>query len=103
MVFASSVVYFDEKRTEEVEELLKSFSAVEVYDKDTEKGKIVIVIEAENNTEIENIEKKLRAHDAVVDVAHYAFHFGDEVDGLLNGTIKPDTDFENFFKKKHKQ
>ena len=103
MVFASSVIYFDEKRTEEVENFLKSIPNIEMYDKDATKGKIVIVIESENNTGIENIEKKIRNHDAIVDVAHYAFHFGDEVDGLLNGSIQPDTNFENFFKKKREK
>lgn len=101
MVFASSVIYFDEKHTSEVETFIKSFPNIEIYNKDTVNGKFVIVIEAENNSEIEKIEKALRENDAIIDVAHYAFHFGDEVEGLLNGTKQADTNFEDFFKKKN--
>ncbi len=103
MIFAASVVYFNANRAGEVEKLIASFPNVEIYDKDMNKGKIVIVTEAESAQGIEETEKALLESDAVEDVAHYAFHFGEEVEGLLNGDVKPDINFEEIFKKKRGQ
>lgn len=103
MVFAASVVYFNENRAEEVKNLISSFQNIEIYDSDMKKGKMVIVIEADNTAVVEDTENAIRQNDAIEDVAHYAFHFGEEVDGLLDGSIKPDINFEEIFKKKRRQ
>ncbi len=102
MVFTASVVYIDEKRGSYALEFLQSIKNVEIYEKDLSKGKIVIVIEAEDNIETEKIEKIIRENDAVIDIDHYAFHFEEEVDALISGEKKPDVNFEEFFKKKRK-
>ncbi len=102
MVFTASVVYIDEKRSSYALEFLQSIKNVEIYEKDLSKGKIVIVIEAEDNIETEKIEKIIRENDVVIDIDHYAFHFEEEVDALISGEKKPDINFEEIFKKKRK-
>ena len=52
MIIAASVLYFDEKKYDEVLKLLQKYEKIETHQQDIEQGKIVITIEAEKNKEI---------------------------------------------------
>ncbi len=103
MLFAASVVYFDKNRSNEAIEFIKSLQKTEVYQQDLENGKVVIVIEGEDNKEIEEIENIICQNSMITDLEHYAFHFGEEVESMLSGAKDSDINFEDFFKKKRKQ
>lgn len=102
MVYTASIVYIDEKRSDEALNFLQSIENIEIYDKDLNKGKVVIVIEAESSEETGKIEKLILESDTIIEIDHYAFHFEDEVNDLLSGKKTPDVNFEEFFKKKRK-
>ncbi len=103
MIIAASVLYFDENRYDEVLELLKKYDNIETHQKDLKNGKMVITIEAENNKAIEDIEQDFNQYDFIVDLAHYAFHFGEEVDKVLAGGEVPDFDITKPFTRKRLQ
>ena len=103
MIIAASVLYFDENKYDEVLELLKKYKNIETHQQDIENGKMVITIEAENNKEIEDIEQDFKEKDFIVDLAHFAFHFGDEVEKVLSGGEVPDFDINKPFTRKRLQ
>lgn len=103
MIIAASVLYFDEKKYDEVLKLLKKYKNIETHQQDIEQGKIVITIEAENNKDIEDIEKDFREKKFIIDLAHFAFHFGDEVEKVLSGGEVPDFDINKPFTRKRLQ
>ncbi len=98
MIIAASVLYFDEKKYDEVLKLLEKYDNIETHQQDIENGKMVITIEAENNKAIEYIEQ-----DFIVDLAHFAFHFGEEVEKVLAGGKVPDFDITKPFSRKRLQ
>ena len=93
MIIAASVLYFDEKKYDEVLKLLEKYDNIETHQQDIENGKMVITIEAENN----------KAIDFIVDLAHFAFHFGEEVEKVLAGGKVPDFDITKPFSRKRLQ
>lgn len=103
MIIVASVLYFDETKYNEVEKLLKKYDNIETHQEDIEHGKIVITIEAEKNKDIEDIEEDFRKHDFIVDIAHFAFHFGEEVEKVLSGSPVPDFDITKPFTRKRFQ
>lgn len=103
MIIAASVLYFDEKKYDEVLKLLKKYDNIETHQQDIEHGKIVITIEAENNKEIEDIEQDFREKDFIIDLAHFAFHFGEEMEKVLAGGQVPDFDIAKPFTRKRLQ
>ena len=103
MIIAASVLYFDEKKYDEVLKLLKKYKNIETHQQDIEQGKIVITIEAENNKDIEDIEKDFREKKFIIDLAHFASHFGDEVEKVLSGGEIPDFDINKPFTRKRLQ
>ena len=63
-------------------------------------GKMVVTIEAENNSDIEKLEEVFHNCDYIIDFTHHAFYFGDEVEKAeLTGVI-PDFDIKKPFSKK---
>lgn len=103
MIIAASVLYFNENKYDEVLELLKKYKNIETHQQDIENGKMVITIEAENNKEIEDIEQDFKEKDFIVDLAHFAFHFGDEIEKVLSGGEVPDFDINKPFTRKRLQ
>lgn len=102
MIFAATIVYFDPANCKLVEHAVTSFKNTEIHYKDEKAGKLVIIIEAENADEIENVRLELSEKPFVEDVYHYAFHFGEEVEKYTQEGIIPDFDIENAFKKHRK-
>ena len=103
MIIAASVLYFDEKKYDEVLKLLKKYKNIETHQQDIENGKMVITIEAENNKDIEDIEQDFREKDFIIDLAHFAFHFGEEIENVLAGGEVPDFDINKPFSRKRLQ
>lgn len=103
MIIAASVLYFDEKKYDEVLKLLKKYDNIETHQEDIDNGKLVITIEAENNKAIEDIEQDFKQYDFIIDLAHFAFHFGEEVEKVLAGGEVPDFDITKPFTRKRLQ
>ena len=103
MIIAASVLYFDEKKYDEVLKLLKKYDNIETHQEDKDNGKLVITIEAENNKAIEDIEQDFKQYDFIIDLAHFAFHFGEEVEKVLAGGEVPDFDITKPFTRKRLQ
>lgn len=103
MIIAASVLYFNEQKYDEVLKLIEKYKNIETHQQDIENGKIVITIEAENNKEIEDIEQDFTQHEFIIDLAHFAFHFGEEVDKVLSGGSVPDFDITKPFTRKRLQ
>lgn len=89
MIIAASLLLFDEKRYDDVIDLLKKYNNIETHEKDIKKGKMIITIEAEDNKDIEDIEEYFAKYDFIIDLSHFAFHFGDEVEKVLTGEKVP--------------
>lgn len=100
MIIAASVIYFDENKISEVEELIRKYPSIETHQEDRETGKMVITIEAENNKDIEDIEADFKSNDFIIDFCHYAFHFGEEVDKVISGAPVPDFNIKKPFTSK---
>ncbi len=100
MIIAACVLYFDHKKYDHVEKLLKKYKNIDEQGKDIENGQMVITIEAENNKDLEDIEKELRSESFITGLAFHAFHFGEEVEKVLQGGIVPDFDVTKPFTRK---
>ncbi len=100
MIIAVSILSFEDNKYDKLEEVLKQYKNIEIHEKDIDNGKIIISIEAENNKDIENIENDLLKWEFIYQLNHYAFHFGDEVEKVLQGGEIPDFDINKPFTKK---
>lgn len=100
MIIAASIIDYDNERINELEEFLKKYTYIDIETNDNEKGKMVITIEAENNSVLEDFESEIKACDFVIDFSHYAFHFEDEVNKVLEGGSVPDFDASKPFTRK---
>lgn len=100
MIIAASVIYFKSEHYDDLVLFLKEYSNIELHEKDIDEGKLVITIEAENNEDIENIEKACKTKDYIYDLAHFSFHFGDEVEKAEKSGVIPDFDITKPFTRK---
>ncbi len=98
MIFTSAVLEFHKDSYKELLSFIESQSQVEVYDKDIDAGKLVLVISTEDDAELEVIQKTFHANKLVIDFTYHAIHFGESVDKLIDGEIK--IDFEDINNKK---
>ena len=81
MIIAASVLYFNENKYDEVLELLKKYKNIETHQQDIDFGE----------------------KDFIIDLAHFAFHFGEEVEKVLAGGEVPDFDITKPFTRKRLQ
>ena len=100
---STTIIDYVENKYDEVLELLKKYKNIETHQQDIENGKMVITIEAENNKDIEDIEQDFGEKDFIIDLAHFAFHFGEEVEKVLAGGEVPDFDITKPFTRKRLQ
>ena len=98
MIFTSAVLEFNKDSYEKLLPFIESHAEVEVYEKDINAGKIILVISTEDDAQLEVIQKTFLANELVIDFTYHAIHFGESVDKLIDGEIK--IDFEDINNKK---
>ncbi len=98
MIFTSAVLYFDKDSYKKLLPFIESHTEVEVYEKDIDAGKLILVISTEDDAQLEVIQKNFLANDLVIDFTYHAIHFGESVDKLIEGKIE--IDFEDINSKK---
>lgn len=98
MIFTSAVLEFKKSSYKKLLSFIESHQGIEVYEKDIDAGKLVLVISTEDDAELEVIQKKFLANELVIDFTYHAIHFGESVDKLIDGEIK--IDFEDINSKK---
>lgn len=102
MIFAAAIITFAPNDFSEVKNIIQKTPNTEIRFEDKTQGKIVIIIEGEDNNAIENTRKNLAANDFIENADFHAFHFGEEVEKTMQGEPIKDFDFENAFKKHDK-
>lgn len=102
MIFAATIVTFSPEDHTKVKKIIEKTPNTELRFEDEKQGKIVIIIEGEDNNEIENTRKELITHDCIESADFHAFHFGEEVEKTMQGESIKDFDFESAFKKHDK-
>ncbi len=100
MIIAASILYFEVNHYDDLISLINKYKNIEIANEDKDNGKMVVTIEAENNSDIEKLEEVFHNCDYIIDFTHHAFYFGDEVEKAeLTGVI-PDFDIKKPFTKK---
>lgn len=97
MIFSSCLVEYDNNEHNKLLELIGTLANVEVHYDEPEKGRMIVVIEGENNADLEAVEKLLKSQPFVDDFNYYAFNFEEEVDKVLAGGPVPDFSLEKPF------
>lgn len=100
MIYSGSLITIQEGSLEGVLEYLKEFPQLDVYSVSADKKQIVVAIEEENDSTLEDLCSKITLNTDIINIAHHYFHFEDEVDKAINEGIAPD--LKGFGKKKFK-
>jgi nitrate reductase NapD len=97
MPIVSCVITAEPDKGFNVEKELLSINGVEVYGGELKEKEnayyIIVVLDAERYEELEEIEKKIKAIDGVLQLAVVEAHFLDEFEKIERGELKPANPF----------
>jgi nitrate reductase NapD len=101
MIFSGSLITIKDNTIKEVKEFLKKYSQIDIYTTSEDETQLVVAIEEESDSSLEELCFKISKHPDIINIAHHYFHFEEEVDKALKGEFKPD--LNGFGKKKFKK
>lgn len=79
MLIATSILIFENNFDEIAQRELAAFEGVEVHAVSDDQRQVVICIERESLKEVEALDESLRKISGVIDIAHHAVNFEEEV------------------------
>lgn len=85
MILTGSVITCIKGSLLEVVDFLKSFEQIDVHTFDEEKSVVVVTIEEESDSTLDELCKKLQEHPSIIQVSHHYFNFEDEIDKINKG------------------
>lgn len=90
MIYSGSIVFIEPDKLEEVTNILADFSEIEVHGASEDKKQLVVSIETESDEQLEELSRKIKSFEQILDIGHHVMHFEDEVDKILQGRKIPD-------------
>jgi len=90
MIYSGSIVFIEPDCLEEVSEMLDDLQGVDIHGVSKDKKQLVVSIEAESDELLEELSRKIKSFEPVLDIGHHVMHFEDEVDNILQGKKIPD-------------
>jgi len=90
MIFAGSIVNIEPENLEAAKEILGGYEQIEVFAVSDDKQQIVIAIEVEDDTNLEDLCKEIKQRKEIIDIGHHVFHFEEDVEKILKGEKVPE-------------
>jgi len=90
MIYSGSIVFVKPENLEAAKAVLSQFTEIEVHAVGEDQTQIVVSIETENDNNLEELSKKIKSYDEILDIGHHIMHFGEDVDAILKGEKMPD-------------
>ena len=90
MIYSGSVIFIDPSALDEVEEILAEFDEIDIHTTSEDNKQIVISIEVEGDETLDELTKKLKSYEPILDVGHHIMHFEEEVQDIIDGKKIPD-------------
>lgn len=103
MLYCGCIIFVKDNKANNITDFVLSFNEVTLYTISDDGSMMVVTIEAESDKKIEQIIKKLKEHELIIDVSPHYMHFEEEVDRILKTGEKPDlTGFSKSERRKSK-
>jgi len=90
MLIVGSVINIIENTAEKVERIIEKYKEIEVYPNTTDKNKLIVVFEVENEERLQELCTELKNYDEIIDVAHHYCNFEEEIEKIKNGKVIPE-------------
>ncbi|ADR19777.1 chaperone NapD [Calditerrivibrio nitroreducens] len=102
MILVGSIVACLKDTTHSVADVLKDYPNIDIHAIDEKKSNIVITIEEESDSKLEELCKKLQEHPCIIQISHHYFNFEEEVDKIDKG-IPTDLSLRGFSKSEQRK
>lgn len=90
MLYGATIIHYDPAKAKNVKHVIAGYDNTEIFAYDDIDGKLVITVEFEKDSDLQELEDNLLNVDGVVDVIHHAFNFEEEAEKLERGEITLD-------------
>jgi len=89
MVYSGCIIFIESENLAAVSEILGTFEEIDIHGVSEDKKQIVISVETEDDTALEELGNKLKSYDQIIDIGYHIMHFEEEVDAMLKGEKTP--------------
>jgi nitrate reductase NapAB chaperone NapD len=90
MIYSGSVVFIEPENLKLVQDIINGFSELEIHAVSEDKRQIIVSIETDSDTALDEVSRRLKSYDEIIDIGHHVMHFEEEVDKILEGKVVPD-------------
>jgi nitrate reductase NapD len=90
LIYSGSIVNISPENLEKAKEVLGQYEQIEVFAVSDDKQQIVVAIEVEDDTNLEDLCKEVKQHPEIIDIGHHVFHFEEDVEKILKGEKVPE-------------
>jgi nitrate reductase NapAB chaperone NapD len=90
MIYSGSIVFIQPENLDAARSILGEFKEIEIHAVGEDKTQIVVSIETENDDNLEELSKKIKSYDEILDIGHHIMHFEEDVEDILSGKKVPD-------------
>jgi len=98
MIYSGSIVFVEPENLEDAKNILEGFSEIDIHAVSEDGKRIVVSVETESDNSLDELTKKIKSYDQIVDIGHHIMHFEDEIDDFIDGKKIPD--MKGFFRSK---
>jgi nitrate reductase NapAB chaperone NapD len=90
MLIVGSVINIIENTAENVKKIIEKYKEIEIYPNTTDKNKLIVVFEVENEEKLQELCSELKNYDEIIDIAHHYCNFEEEIEKIKSGKITPE-------------
>lgn len=90
MIYSGSILFVDPELFDDAVKIVSGFPEVEIHAESEDRKQIVVSIETDNDQALDDITRRLKSYDPVIDVGHHIMHFEEDVKDILDGKTIPD-------------
>lgn len=84
MVLSACIISLKNPFNEQIANALCQSGRVEIHGVSDDRLQLVAIFEAQDSKDIERLHEEISKQEGVLDVAHHAFHFEDDVEALCS-------------------
>lgn len=90
MIYSGSIVFIEPENLETVSKILAGFEEIDIHGVSEDKKHIVVSVETDDDNTLDELSRRLKSFDQIIDIGHHIMHFEDEVEEILQGRKVPD-------------
>lgn len=102
MILTGSLINFIKGSLHDVLDFLRSYPQIDIHTYDEEKSVIVVTIEEQSDTSLDDLCKQIQSHPSIIQISHHYFNFEEEVDKIEKG-IPVDLTLKGFSKSEQRK